>query len=662
MLCRRRTGEQAGFVCLGPAKENSQWSLYRREADLLLADTEKRLRCSDPSPNGNHSPPLDWQARAKSFADALTPQLANELAGILGLPVVVLSELKLLGFCAKGPFGSSCWTFPEVNGAGNVIGITCRHRDGSKKAWPDGKRGLSLPARWQEREGPILLPEGASDTLASTALGFSAIGRPSNMGGVEHLAELLHGFPADRQIIVLGEFDVNDKGQWPGRDGAVKTADELSARLGRSVQWALPPDRAKDARAWSHGRNLPTEGEAIGDDWDVAGQEFLSKLKLINAKTPEANRAPGFQWVPIDSAAFANSDFRPTWLCKKVLVDKQVAVIGGPQKSLKTSLALDLAISLASATQWLGEFACPAVKRVAVLSGESGPGALQSIARRVCLAKNIDLAELGGNLYWQFTLPQLAVREQLDALRAGLEKEHVEVVVVDPLYLCLLSGVNGPKAENLFDTGPLLLQVAQTCLLAGATPALLHHTTKPSGRKVEPLELADLAFSGIAEFARQWILVSRREGYDPDTGLNRLWLSAGGSVGHGGLWAVDIDEGLLAEDFTGRKWAVTVQTSGEARQVERNQREEAKRQKQIRCEHEDDGAVLAALDRIEGRGKPTSVNAVTTETGLPRERAKRSIARLIEEELVEPMNVQVATGQGLKGRREAAGLRRKPSV
>ena len=51
-----------------------------------------------------------------------------------------------------------------------------------------------------------------------------------------------------------------------------------------------------------------------------------------------------------------------------------------------------------------GKFPSSAV-RVAFLSGESGEWATQSIARRVCVAKGIALAD--ANVGWSFTLPRL---------------------------------------------------------------------------------------------------------------------------------------------------------------------------------------------------------------------------------------------------------------
>src|SRR5437763_649368 len=114
----------------------------------------------------------------------------------------------------------------------------------------------------------------------------------------------------------------------------------------------------------------------------------------------------GFEFRPRDSATFARERHSLVWLVEQVLVAGQPAVLGGPKKSLKTSLAVDLAIAVGSGTPFLGKFAVPAAARVAVLSGESGTATLQETARRVCQARRVDLA--GCDVLWQpEQLPQL---------------------------------------------------------------------------------------------------------------------------------------------------------------------------------------------------------------------------------------------------------------
>ncbi|MFL5242980.1 MAG: AAA family ATPase [Gemmataceae bacterium] len=183
----------------------------------------------------------------------------------------------------------------------------------------------------------------------------------------------------------------------------------------------------------------------------------------------------GYRFQPIDSATFAAADYSLKWLICRLLIRNMPAIVGGPKKALKTSLLLDLILSLASGTPFLGKFQVYQKVRLAVLSGESGPFTLQETARRICEAKGIDLASL--DCFWDFKLPQLGTLADLSELRRGLEAQAIEVLLIDPLYLCLLSGeeAKDKQATNLFDMGPLLLNVAQCCLEVSCTPILIHH-------------------------------------------------------------------------------------------------------------------------------------------------------------------------------------------
>ncbi len=254
-------------------------------------------------------------------------------------------------------------------------------------------------------------------------------------------------------------------------------------------------------------------------------------------------------------ATLSSKPSQPDWLVKDILVAKQPLVIGGPPKSLKTSLALDLAVSLGTGTHFLNTFQVSKQRRVAVFSGESGQTTINETLQRIVHSKgkSVDTCLV----HCGFRLPRLSHLADRNELRALLKKEEIEVVVIDPLYLCLLAGSQNLSAANLYDIGPILAETSEACSRAGATLVLVHHTTKTSQVKPGLATLTDLSFSGVAEFARQWVLISRSKEYIPGSGKHDLILSIGGSAGHSSRWNVRIDEG--SGNGKERDWSVEIE-------------------------------------------------------------------------------------------------------
>ncbi|EDL59788.1 hypothetical protein PM8797T_31408 [Gimesia maris DSM 8797] len=261
----------------------------------------------------------------------------------------------------------------------------------------------------------------------------------------------------------------------------------------------------------------------------------------------------------IQSVKFADLDCEHEWLIEGILVKGQAGVIGGPAKCLKTGFIIDMAISLGSETPFLGKFHVPTACRVAVMSGESGKSSIQDTANRIAETKGLSLRNISG-VYWGFTLPILSDEKDLEMLGECLRWKKIQVVFIDPLYLCLCGGGKAVSPTNLYQVGPILKRLTETCLKAGATPVLVHHTTKAAAKPSEnaSVSLYDLAFSGVGEFFRQWVLLNKREEFTHCDGFHQLGMSVGGSAGHSGKWNIDVREGVLDNDFRGRKWDVSV--------------------------------------------------------------------------------------------------------
>lgn len=234
----------------------------------------------------------DWSARCLSlFAAKSAARVRIEVAEELGVSIEALELLEVgAGWDHIGPFSS--WPARDVRW--KPIGIVRRYADGKKLTETGGSNsGLFFRQQWWKDRGPVFLPEGGSDVAALLTMGLCAIGRPSNIGGIEKLIGLLSG-KGSRPIIVLGERDEKPekRGQpktkrscpswcvgcahcFPGKYGAVKTADALSAALKREVYWRLIDD-AKDVRSWlnANGCNVPGFLEAI---W--AKRKWFAMLK-----------------------------------------------------------------------------------------------------------------------------------------------------------------------------------------------------------------------------------------------------------------------------------------------------------------------------------------------------------------------------------------------
>ncbi len=241
------------------------------------------------------------------------------------------------------------------------------------------------------------------------------------------------------------------------------------------------------------------------------------------------------------------ADLKQEFLIENVLVEGQPCIIGGPKKCLKTSIMLDMAVSLAAGVPFLRRFAVPVQKRVLVMSGESGLVTIRNTIRRITESIDLDPQEIEDLLICD-RVPRLDNLSHIDILTRAMKEFKPDVVVFDPAYLMLTTD----KPESLFATGGQLSAISLLCQIHGATIIIAHHNSKSSNVIGRTPDLDDLSWSGFAEFARQWILVSRNKAYDPMTGDQHIKMVVGGSYGHGGEYDIRVQEGVYPD----RRWDV----------------------------------------------------------------------------------------------------------
>ena len=369
-------------------------------------------------------------------------------------------------------------------------------------------------------------------------------------------------------------------------------------------------------------------------------QDAHAELReLLDPSVGKPKEPPRFTRL-LTSADLVALEQRPQFIVRGVMVAGQPMVIGARSKAMKTHTAVDLAISIGSGTPFLGKFAAERAT-VGVWSGESGAASIREMALRIAAAKGVNLGDC--EVFWSFDLPRLSQATDLEALRSTIVQRGIQVAILDPLYLCLLSTDTAGAASNLFAMGSVLQPLSAFAQEAGVTLVLLHHFRK-SGQPddSEPAGLEELAQSGMAEWARQWVLLQRRSPYQGD-GRHQLWMRTGGSAGHAGLWALDIDEGTIDPDtFSGRRWEVEVKPVSDAKEQAKREREDRKAAELEKTEAEHVERVKQAL-----RDNPDGVTArrLRILTRLNADKIDRALLTLEKTGLIEPCKVTTGGGE-----------------
>jgi hypothetical protein len=157
-----------------------------------------------------------------------------------------------------------------------------------------------------------------------------------------------------------------------------------------------------------------------------------------------------------------------------------------------------------------------------------------------------------------FTLPPLYSRTDLDLMARLITAEGYKAVFIDPAYLCLLDSQTAARAGNVFVMGAALQPLTEVGQATGCLVGLVHHFGKwTDSNNFTPAELGELSQAGMAEWPRQWLLLSRRAPYQHD-GKHLLYMTAGGSLGQSWQVGIDVDEGDLSDIGLRTKWQVCV--------------------------------------------------------------------------------------------------------
>jgi len=293
---------------------------------------------------------------------------------------------------------------------------------------------------------------------------------------------------------------------------------------------------------FSHGRrSAKSEFEAVED----AGVDPLPVPVGMNDAETAFYKATGFEGLEL-SRHFAvfSLESMPNFIIRDLMFETGALMIGGQNKTFKTTIGLDLIVSLATGQPFLNEFEIEcATKRVAVFSSETQEHIMTQYLGTVIKAKDLTLCDFRKSFTINSTVPPFVMLSDGHMKRnvrfeRYLQDKKPEVVLFDPLYRMLL-GVNQADISSM---GQALEYVEMTCMRFGAMPIFCHHSRKPNtmhGSEFPVMTLNDLSGAGGGAFCRQWLLLSHTRRYVNGSGRLHVCIGASGADEH--QWIINVE-------------------------------------------------------------------------------------------------------------------------
>lgn len=480
IFCRGKSGPIQGFRSLGQASGDPSWHLYRRTDDPVTggngaSSARPALSLGAEKEKPKNPPRREWSLLCRDWASALTQRQREELATELGLPVWALDAIQWAGWNARGGNGG-CWTFPLLDGNGEVIGAMRRWRSGQKGLAAGSQKGLIVVRDWEERGGPIYCPEGVSDTLACAALGLAALGRCDCTSGADQLAVMLAPHTG-REIVVLADDDYKrETHAFPGRDGAIACAAQIARALGRPVSWAFPPPGFKDVRAWTFELRLePSNPEW----WAVLAHRFQAGLQLHEVRPDGVQKqGEGLSLRSLDQVEVAVM----RWLVPGYIPAGEMVLLAGDGGEGKSLIALHIAARLTRGEPCFGLTYQPGLPRSVLLAACEDDAQTTHKPRLWAAGANmarvhlVEGAKLPDGTVAPFGLHHVL---QLQAQLAQLPE--VGMVIIDPVTAYLAgSGVDDSRDQEI----RLLIEPLRiACRERGVVLWLVKHFNKGTGAK-----------------------------------------------------------------------------------------------------------------------------------------------------------------------------------
>jgi hypothetical protein len=241
--------------------------------------------------------------------------------------------------------------------------------------------------------------------------------------------------------------------------------------------------------------------------------EVLRILEKIPEPTRNGARVPNPNLFHMEkfSTLMAREPVKPEWLIEGIWSDKAHGIIAGEEKTFKSLIALDLAVSVASGTKFLNYFEVPNKTQghVIYIQEENQEGFVRDRLEKITISRN-----LNGKAFFRgstlmvtppLSLPMSLMNnggfeinnpEHMEQLEDHVAEHHTKLVVLDPLYL-MMPGIDENSSSDMVKVLGPLLRLKQEY---GCGVLILHHYKKQDRQSPMFGETARIA--GSSAFGR----------------------------------------------------------------------------------------------------------------------------------------------------------------
>ena len=171
---------------------------------------------------------------------------------------------------------------------------------------------------------------------------------------------------------------------WSAVGMALKSVDASDDMLDAWISWSSQAasflDDADCRKKWESYRRQ--SGKLITLHW-------LKRQAVANGYHPDKYRTQA-----VNATQLCRMKIDRTYLIENVIVEGEPGCFGGSSKALKTTVAFDAAVSIATGSPFLGKYKVPSPRKVLFISGESGEKTLQESLLNITEQKGLKPEDL----------------------------------------------------------------------------------------------------------------------------------------------------------------------------------------------------------------------------------------------------------------------------